>query len=884
MAISIHTNLMAGNAARTLGSHYNRLSKSVQRLSSGLRINSAADDAAGLAIRELMRADVSTLNQGIRNANDAISMIQVADGALAVIDEKLIRMKELAEQAATGTYNSTQRLIISSEYQAMAAEIDRIANATDFNGIKLLDGSLSGTHNGKGMRATGALKIHFGTANDSAEDYYYVSIGDCTAAALGVGAGATQVVPGVEYVPIETTGQVQLTYKQENLYYQYEDPDTGGTYYTDGKVWFSDINNPGGTMLDEKVETHAQIIKRLIPNAERDYADFNYDILIDPVTNKEYYKRLNTGSNQIITSNAFDPLSKLDETNASDKLVLDRLVDAGRRFSARVFWDVYLNPDGTKYYTCNGGQSFTLSKLQPNNSALDASKPEDKAIIDTLKPSIIKQTVQNPEIRILFNKYTDPVTGNTYYSRDGATFYFSINSSPLTPLDPRWEQDIIDRLVPKMKEDKLRFSYDIYTHPDTGQKYYTLADFYSGADYGKVFFTDISKSDPDVVLDASSAADAAEIARLLGTQEKAWSNISCKVYEDLANGNKKYYSMDNGKTFFDDLADHQGSVLDASAPGYGALIANFNKIDATATLSLEVDVYRNPSKPGSVYYTMDGGKTFFLNKDHPEFLPVSPSEAANLIPRCESKLGQYQARQMLDPVTGLNWYWRPVDAAPDRIYDSRWNRYLDKNDPDDLAIMQRLEEIWDTSIRSERTPFPDLYYVYEDKTTNITYYSPDEGKTFTSNPLNPYLERDLLNPANPAHKAIIDRLEAKTITGIKTEFVPKPGAVGSIPADGATISTQEAAQKALVAIDNAIVSKDKIRAHLGALQNRLENTVTNLSIQAENLQASESRISDTDVATEMTAFVRNQILTESATAMLSQANSFPHMLMNLLQG
>ena len=192
MALTINTNTMAGNTARTLGSHYNNLSKSVQRLSSGLRVNSAADDAAGLAIGELMRSDVTTLNQGVRNANDAISLIQTADGALGVIDEKLIRMKELAEQAATGTYNSTQRLIIDSEYQAMASEITRIANATDFNGVKLLDGSLSGTHNGKGvsdanLNSTGELKIHFGVGNDSAEDYYYINIGSAKAADLGVG-------------------------------------------------------------------------------------------------------------------------------------------------------------------------------------------------------------------------------------------------------------------------------------------------------------------------------------------------------------------------------------------------------------------------------------------------------------------------------------------------------------------------------------------------------------------------------------------------------------------------------------------------------------------------------------------------------------------------
>ena len=184
----INHNQMATQVANTLTSHYGNLSSSVQRLSTGLRINSAADDAAGLAIRELMRTDIAALQQGVRNANDAISLIQTADGALAVIDEKLIRMKELAEQAATGTYDSTQRLMIESEYQAMASEITRIANATDFNGIYLLNGNLSSdTHNGSDLTATGKLKVHFGSMNDSAEDYYYIKIGNSTASALGVG-------------------------------------------------------------------------------------------------------------------------------------------------------------------------------------------------------------------------------------------------------------------------------------------------------------------------------------------------------------------------------------------------------------------------------------------------------------------------------------------------------------------------------------------------------------------------------------------------------------------------------------------------------------------------------------------------------------------------
>jgi len=194
MSLVINHNLMAMNAARNLTDHYSNLATSTRRLSSGLRVGNAADDAAGLAIRELMRADIASLYQGVRNANDGISMIQTADGALQVIDEKLVRMKELATQAATGTYNSDQRMLIESEYQAMASEITRIANATDFNGIHMLNGSLAGlnpdgtsrAHDGSGLVSTGPIKIHFGTGNDSAEDYYYISVENSTASALGL--------------------------------------------------------------------------------------------------------------------------------------------------------------------------------------------------------------------------------------------------------------------------------------------------------------------------------------------------------------------------------------------------------------------------------------------------------------------------------------------------------------------------------------------------------------------------------------------------------------------------------------------------------------------------------------------------------------------------
>jgi len=167
--LAIKNNIMAANAARHLGTSYDALAKSVERLSSGLRINSAKDDAAGLAVRELMRADIAVLQQGGRNALDGISMLQTMEGALATVDTALVRMKQLAEQAATGSYSDTQRTIMDSEFDEMRQEIERIATSTEFNGIGMLDNSAT-------------VSIHFGDLTDKID----VAGSDMTSASGGL--------------------------------------------------------------------------------------------------------------------------------------------------------------------------------------------------------------------------------------------------------------------------------------------------------------------------------------------------------------------------------------------------------------------------------------------------------------------------------------------------------------------------------------------------------------------------------------------------------------------------------------------------------------------------------------------------------------------------
>jgi flagellin len=170
--LAIKNNLMAENAARHLGITYEALAASVERLSSGQRINTAKDDAAGLAVRELMRADIVTLRQGSRNAQDGISMLQTMEGALETVDNLLVRMKQLAMQAATGTYSDAQRAIMDQEFGELSDEIERIAGSPNFNGVNMLNS------------AGGSVSIVFGGASDTIT----VDMTDATKTGLGIDA------------------------------------------------------------------------------------------------------------------------------------------------------------------------------------------------------------------------------------------------------------------------------------------------------------------------------------------------------------------------------------------------------------------------------------------------------------------------------------------------------------------------------------------------------------------------------------------------------------------------------------------------------------------------------------------------------------------------
>jgi flagellin len=180
MTINIRTNVSSLTSQRNLESSSNRLNTSYERLSSGLRINRARDDAAGLSIAEALKSDSRVASVAIRNAGDGISIIAIADQAIGQIGNVLGRLAELAEQSANGVYGNVQRSALSNEFSALTSEIERIALTTEFNGLRLLSGN-------------GQVVFQVGFKGNSLSQVSYEGV-EVSLGALGLAANGSSVV------------------------------------------------------------------------------------------------------------------------------------------------------------------------------------------------------------------------------------------------------------------------------------------------------------------------------------------------------------------------------------------------------------------------------------------------------------------------------------------------------------------------------------------------------------------------------------------------------------------------------------------------------------------------------------------------------------------
>lgn len=224
--MSISTNVASISAQRSLEKTQMGLQKSMSKLSSGLRINTAGDDAAGLAISESLKGQVRSLQQASRNAGDGVSFLQTAEGALNEVSGLLIRMRELSVQSSNGTLTSTQRASLHNEFTQLRSEIDRIGDSTEFNGMKLLDGS-----------ASGGVTFQVGLNNDSASK---LTVNIASAKSGAIGGSATTARLDDQTISTATGAQTALSIIDEAI----------GDISTARGMMGSVINRLGNTMAN----------------------------------------------------------------------------------------------------------------------------------------------------------------------------------------------------------------------------------------------------------------------------------------------------------------------------------------------------------------------------------------------------------------------------------------------------------------------------------------------------------------------------------------------------------------------------------------------------------------------------------------------------------
>ncbi|MDR2726014.1 MAG: hypothetical protein LBC90_08175, partial [Candidatus Adiutrix sp.] len=971
----------------------------------------------------------------------------------AVIDEKLIRMKELAEQAATGTYTTVQREIINSEYQAMAAEIDRIATATNFNGVKLLDGSISAIHHGMG------LKLHFGTGNDPAEDYYFVKMGDVRATSqsgLRIGGDAKNDIWGT----VGTHGGPNTTgccgggipslnepvpgWKEGEVFsfgYNWDWKAQDGAQYDNGAPALKGGRYIAGAWQVDATPTLQELMDLVNQGSQaRVRIDFEYKAAKFTLAQSGYPALDLTAYASALSTNCgidknyriTDHISAIMSTSAKPPSIC--FVNGEYWPPASAF--IYSVTSG---WLTNDANRYQVSFNNFNTAALANDTNPPSYTIDDGGPTVVwmNDTKANGGAGLTWN-------ANGYWEDDNGDLvplgYFKITNS-VEPVFTLPDGQIVSRdLVAGNSKDgfSLILGTGVVKTQAGGT---TLADL-----LGRTSAANPAYSSSNVIVDAAGNAKyklTAGGATLAGTGNSGDAVTSDIMNALLENG------LAYGFTTFQDLLDF-GNILPRTLGSPNPVFSAQNVLaDENGNAQYVLDIAGSASALARLNMLMPAGSPTLTGNE-----PLTSAMLDILLgagwPSPNVNTYTSIAELMVDfiqpnPATGTGAFNAASDALIDRFGQPRFLN--DVFDPDNIAgvpdFFGNRPVLFDlisldggahrfcfgngevetyyigsatlgASSFSERTtaaavslsaalndpdsPFgpgrsiedvwaisalayainnnPDSQFwarlegiglenggegQYRDGYTTLYVFAKDGGAkgnslngcdeqlgdirgsveqynravwyndefetsvsagTYFSNggkewgvlravptgygswgvqlhgqDVGRYRDLWILNVGEAANSDIrTGQKDAFTGQGFgytngqsisnllgldRAAFVEVQNADDG-PWAGAHLRTQSDAQEALDAIQGAIERKDKVRATLGAYINRLENTITNLEIQAENLQASESRISDVDLATEMTNFVKNQVLTQAAVSMLSQANSLPQMALSLL--
>ncbi|WP_423408237.1 flagellin [Heyndrickxia sp. MSNUG] len=820
----INHNISALNAYRNLAINNTNTAKSLEKLSSGLRINKASDDAAGLAISEKMRSQIRGLEMAERNALDGISLIQTAEGALSSSHEILQRMRELAVQAANDSYTDTDRAEIQKEINQLTSELNRIGNSTEFNSASLLDGSRKNTFvaNGKGFAkgespySDSATGMMLAIADG---DELTVGKHNVTVTRAYAGTAVPDPIVPAENSSIFAGGRIEPTTAVEaddwTLTFQDgKDADITSVETNSTGVALSVAN--GGTNLTagtHKVEVSAVEVGAAFQGGATSYT-------VPKAENAQVSTNTANGSftfsGDVINYDTTSNLIGLPAVNLGDTITLKydgtAFVVSGGPITSELY------TPGTEFN--HHGLKFTMdAKDFAVDEEISFVIPADKGTIATEpKPGFSGSFTLDPAEPFTVN--TEVGSGSWTIEKVASGYQVSFDGTDKGGNPARFTEIVAENAI----------------YNEHGLKFQLASSDMNDGD--KITFdTTIANKMYDFTIDVDGNKHIVKDVMGAGTAGSISSSY-------VAAG----------------LAQFEGLSLD---------IANLTEGTFNFTIDPAVaDQFSLASSSGKSA-DVEVGKLF--DQYGLQFVVENTTGLSN---------GQVISFSTVDPVDGYSYSVSldgndPVEVAVNQP----------ENQPAQVLAFGEIPGLQLNAFDLKEGSFS--FEIVEtgtgaDGSLNFQIGA-NSGQAVTLE-VNDMRAAALEVSAAKAGENVITLANGKEL---KVWYTSDPnisnGVSGENTEFAVDVSTHEKAQAAISVFSEAIQKVSSERARLGAIQNRLEHTVDNLKIMTENVTSSESRIRDLDMAKEMSNFTKNNILNQAAQAMLSQANQMPQGVLQLLK-
>ena len=961
----IQHNVMAMNAYRNYTNNVSAMKKNLEKLSSGYRINRAGDDAAGLAISEKMRAQITGLETAQKNAKDGISLVQTAEGALTEVHDMLNRMVELATQSANGTYdNTTDRAQMQKELDQLRTEINRIADSANFNGIKLFDGSLSGAditasgietsmvdmakgidvvQGNKGGGSNGVFTINLDSALTDG-DVLEISLGGAAATDNAANGGATyrltygNTTTDATHIAIadDVNGQaasiakslgknsaitknfdikvdgnsITLTSKIEgNNTTVANDPTNPQTSTVTGVKFQDTTGNKTaaqnatatsagwGTTDAGNLKTQAQAVFK---GAVSDNAGGGVEIKDGDIITLEF--KLESGKTLSVSATA----GKDFDVGATDKATYDNLA-------------AYLNQNAT--LTDNAGTVVDESKMKfgdlfNTTVVTDSADNVTSVVVEQKNTGFGELKLNTTKGNATFTRVregaADKVVANadttdneTVDGEGNATTANSLYGIKLHTGDNTDAANLTigDKLT---IEGKLADGRDFSVTLEAGKDFKVGVDYEAtltnlkkvlesdnlkiqlkdnGVNSDVVKASDIFGDDKEIALDLATAQDGATFFKSVDIGAGA-SKIT-KATLDAADPNNVSAKLTNGEqrsaaestiTLNDGV--EYGAVVEVDGKKYELVKAAGDVSNANHKAVIVDDI----SDVNSAAKALADALKADLNSAN-----YAVTTSNNKVTVSSTKVGStaqaVTASALGDKTTQLEFTLDPKKMKAGSTVTINGQTYEFINKGDNASKKEYIGLEVSNFDKETAASLGGALAKAANGQKNASVTMDENGKVTV---------RGLVDSETNKIVTPNVRFDGGT-SGLKLQIGDTAEDFNQMTVSiynmhcadmgigGISIADQDSAAVAIDAIKSAINYVSDVRGTLGATQNRLDHTINNLSVMTENIQDAESTIRDTDVAAEMMAYTKNNILIQSAQAMLAQANQVPQGVLQLLQ-